>query len=180
MFKVPEQFRVRKGRLASDSSFGNNGIFFVPAGKELALDNQGTPTQVPYFLLIVASNQEAWEHVTIMIHTIAAPRAPIKQEVEIVRNMFWNSKDDHVFQYMPSDKYKEEAPLCCHLWRKVVKEDEIRAEAEQLVKDIKEGKKGLKEVFQLLKQDMPVPPVELFGLERKSDIIQMSKNLFKA
>ena len=145
MFKIPEQYRVRKGNLASDGSFGNNGMFVIPAGQEAIPDQSGKLTKVPYFIFVVASDQQSWEHISIVIHTIGPQRAPVKEEVDAIRNMFWG-KDDQVFQYMPSSRFKDENPLCIQLWRKP----------------------GV---------EMPVPPLELSGLQKKSEILTIAKKI---
>lgn len=141
MFKCPEQYRVRKGNFASTAALGNNGLFFIPGDTEMLLDDNGIPAMVPFFFVVVASDKaekegaDPWEHISIAIHSLK-PRAPYKHEIEFLKNKFWGEKDD-VFQYYPSEKFKDDNPLIVHLWRKP----------------------GF---------EMPIPPAELMGLDKKS------------
>ncbi len=145
MFKAQEKYRVRKGKLASDASFGNNGVFFIPAGTEAVPDENKVLVHSPYFILCVLSDQRDWEHIAVAIHTIGPPRAPVKEEVEAVRNMFWG-KDDTVVQFTTSSNFKDDNPHTVHLWRNPL-------------------------------MDIPVPPAELFGLEKKSGLLTIAKSI---
>jgi len=52
---VPNQCRVRSGRLASDESFGNNGVFYIPIGIS------------GKYYTVVASDGMGWEHVSVSL-----------------------------------------------------------------------------------------------------------------
>lgn len=96
MFKVPERFRVRNGRMRSDESYGNNGAFII--------DDKS----------IIASDGEGWEHVSVS----TCNRIPNWEEMVFIKDMFW-SEDDLVVQLHPTkNKYVNNHPFCLHLWRK--------------------------------------------------------------
>ena len=48
--KVPEEYRIKNGPLASDSTYGNNGAFDIPFES--------------YVLFCVASDGGNWDHVS--------------------------------------------------------------------------------------------------------------------
>jgi hypothetical protein len=100
-FHVPNQYRVRKGRLASDNSIGNAGAFFIPT----------RPGESP--LRVIASDGEGWEHVSVSLPT----RCPTWGEMCDVKDLFWD-RDDCVVQYHPPESaYVNNHPFCLHLWR---------------------------------------------------------------
>ena len=105
MFIVPEAFRVTRGEMASDDSYGNNGVFFIP---------------VPEFktnFACQASDGMMWEHVSIRIHP--QKRTPVWAEMNYIKDLFWGD-DDLVVQYHPPKKdYINNHPYVLHLWRPV-------------------------------------------------------------
>lgn len=118
MFKVPEKHRVRKGQLASDASYGNNGAFMIKAVQPV---NGGEP--IAYFFLCIASDAKVeggtpWEHLTVTVIHPVEKRCPTYEEMKVLKGIFWG-KEDCVMQYfLPEDKFKEEHPTTVHLWRK--------------------------------------------------------------
>jgi hypothetical protein len=108
-FHVPEQFRIRKGKMQSDESFGNNGAFFVRA-KNLGCD-----------FVIIASDGEGWEHVSISLRR----RAPYWHEMEFFKRMFWDAEDCVIQYHPPKSEYVNNHPFCLHLWRKIGQEFEL-------------------------------------------------------
>jgi len=118
MFKVPEKFRVRKGQLASDASYGNNGAFMIKAVQPIP-----NGEAIGYFLFCIASDGGVeggtpWEHVSATIVHPVEKRCPTWEEMCAIKNIFW-AKEDCVMQYHPpEDKYVNQHPFCLHLWRK--------------------------------------------------------------
>lgn len=101
MFKVPEQYRVREGKLASDSRYGNNGAFMFPNG-----------------LAAIASDGGGWEHVSV---SPEEQRCPTWEEMCWIAQQFW-SPDAVLLQYRPAAKdYVNLHPFCLHWWRPVGK-----------------------------------------------------------
>ena len=101
--RVPEQFRIRSGRAASDDSFGNNGAFRV------ALK---TNRQTVY---VIASDEGGWEHVSVS----RPDRRPTWAEMCEVKALFWPD-DEWVMQYHPARaEYVNAHPFCLHLWRPI-------------------------------------------------------------
>jgi len=103
MFKVPEQYRVKKGlgQFDSDETFGNNGVFFITIeGRKFKC---------------IASDGLGWEHVSVSL----PHRTPNWREMCIIKDLFW-SEDDVVFQIHPAKKnYINNHPHCLHLWRPI-------------------------------------------------------------
>lgn len=113
-YHVPEKYRVRTGERGTDASYGNNGMFFIPAGHRR-----------PYLLRIVASDgtgweehgfePPAWEHVSVS----TAVRCPTWEEMCFVKGIFWDG-DDVVLQFHPREsEYVNNHPHCLHLWRPI-------------------------------------------------------------
>lgn len=105
MFKVPEQYRITKGELASDFLYGNNGAFKVFRGRTT--------------FLIIASDGMGWEHVSVHCLTDGKERTPTWSEMCFVKDLFW-SDDDCVIQYHPvKDQYVNTHKHTLHLWKPV-------------------------------------------------------------
>lgn len=101
-FHVPDKYRIRSGRLASDERFGNNGAF------ELRLKHG----QVVY---AIASDGEGWEHVSVS----RRDRCPTWDEMCQVKAIFWDANDCVVQYHPPESDYVNNHPYCLHLWRPV-------------------------------------------------------------
>lgn len=107
-FKVQERFRVTNaGRLSSDASYGNNGVFRIPFRSRKAGHN--------VILECIASDGEGWEHVSVKP---TLPRTPKWSEMQFIKEQFWG-KDDLVVQFHPPESsYINKHPYVLHLWRK--------------------------------------------------------------
>jgi len=110
-FRVPNQFRVRTGRLATDDDAGNYGLFFVPTRERisplrcLAHDGHLQPGE--------AEHLGGWEHVSVSL----PHRCPTWAEMDLVKSLFW-SDDDAVMQlHPPRSTWVNLHPHCLHLWR---------------------------------------------------------------
>lgn len=96
MFRVPEQFRVIQGLLASTEIDGNNGAFMI------------------HSMAVIASDQMGWEHVSVSL----PHRCPTWDEMCLIKDIFWNA-EDFVIQIHPAKSdYVNNHPYCLHLWRK--------------------------------------------------------------
>lgn len=121
--RVPEQYRVSTGPLASTAADGRNGLFMLP-----------TP-EADVVLQCIASDGEGWEHVSVVVarrdrHRVATSarveyldrfvpigRTPTWEEMSHVRSVFW-SKFVTVLQFHPpADEYVNVHETCLHLWR---------------------------------------------------------------
>ena len=99
--RVPEQFRIRTGRMASDERFGNNGAFIV----QLRTLKQR--------VLVIASDEGGWQHVSVS----REDRVPTWDEMCEVKDMFFGP-DVWVMQFHPAaSDYVNYHKNCLHLWR---------------------------------------------------------------
>ena len=101
--RVPEQFRVRTGRMASDERFGNNGAFMVP----LKMNRQT--------VAVIASKAEGWRHVSVS----RSDRTPTWDEMCEVKDLFFGPYE-WVVQFHPAaSDYVNVHPHCLHLWQPI-------------------------------------------------------------
>lgn len=99
-----EECRIKSGPLGSNASFGNNGYFVVP-----------TPEGVGNPMIVIASDQALWEHVSVSIR--ATKRLPSWGQMAYVKGLFW-SEDETVFQFHPPRRlYVNLHPSVLHLWK---------------------------------------------------------------
>jgi hypothetical protein len=103
MFKVPEYYRLTKGKMASNKTFGNNGAFRIPYAKHNLT------------IQAIASDGLGWEHVSVT--TPGRKRVPTWEEMCHVKQLFWDP-EDVVVQYHPAkEDYVNMHKYCLHLWR---------------------------------------------------------------
>lgn len=108
--KAVEEYRVLNGPLASDASYGNNGLFAIECGA--------------VFLWVIISDGAGWEHASVSLrdsrnHNVQVTRTPTWEEMKLVKDMFWQSNET-VAQYHPAaSEYVNTHPYCLHLWRKI-------------------------------------------------------------
>lgn len=111
MFHVPNKYRLRNSLfLASDDSYGNNGMFIIPHYRV-----------ADYFFAVQASDGEGWEHasVSLTMKKKNVERCPTWEEMCYVKDLFWD-KEDTVIQYHPAEKnYVNMHKYVLHLWRPV-------------------------------------------------------------
>lgn len=99
-FKVPNNFRVRTGAMASSEEDGNNGMFVVTLRNDQKVK-------------VIASDGLGWEHVSVS----RSDRTPTWDEMCQIKDLFWDS-EDCVVQYHPAKKdYVNVHNHCLHLWR---------------------------------------------------------------
>lgn len=99
-----EQGRVRKGRGASDASYGMNGWFSFRCDV----------TRAP--LSVIASNGGGWEHVSVSTRG----RCPVWEEMCWVKDLFWSEEECVVQYHPPASVYVTFHPHVLHLWRPVM------------------------------------------------------------
>lgn len=102
-FHVPNQYRVRKGPMASDDSLGNSGAFFVPS-------RPGLPP-----LCVIATDQHGWEHVSVS----RPDRCPTWEEMCAIKALFWDDEDSVMQLHPPRSQWVNNHRYCLHLWRPV-------------------------------------------------------------
>jgi hypothetical protein len=104
--KVPNQYRVKKGVLSSDKTFGNNGAFEIP------LSNRTTA-------FVIASDGEGWEHVSVHIVSEGEERTPTWAEMCKIKDIFWEETET-VLQYHPAkEQYVNNHKHTLHLWKPI-------------------------------------------------------------
>ncbi len=143
MFKVPEEFRIKKSKNIAFNTTredGNNGVFAIkkPVMKKYGVrDKHGDlknqqRTQNFILYMCVAADGADWEHVSVSLPL--DKRTPTWDEMCDVKAFFWDNTDT-VLQYHPAEKdYVNNHSKVLHLWRP-------------------------------LKQDIPKPPPELIGIK---------------
>lgn len=104
-FHVPEQYRVRIGRLASTCAHGNNGAFFIRKP-----DRKGSmPLQV------IASDELGWLHVSVSTPT----RCPTWEEMCFIKGLFWDDDDCVMQLHPPKQDWISNHSFCLHLWQPI-------------------------------------------------------------
>jgi hypothetical protein len=94
-------YRVRGGVIGSDESYGNNGAFMIPFES--------------YKLLVVASDGEGWEHVTVSLPN----RAPNWREMCFIKDLFWDEEDCVVQYHPPKSEYVNNHEYVLPIWRQI-------------------------------------------------------------
>ncbi len=102
-FHVPARYRITDPNIAgnyySDTTFGNNGLFFIQAGASK--------------LRVIASDGDGWEHVSVSLIN----RCPSWEEMCKIKSLFWDD-EDAVMQIHPrKSEYVTYHAFCLHLWR---------------------------------------------------------------
>lgn len=102
-FHVPERFRetsrAKAGHYASDSSYGNNGLFYFNLGG-------GT-------IRAIVSDGGDWDHVSVSLNG----RVPNWEEMCRIKAMFWDDEDVVIQIHPKKSEYVNMAKHCLHLWR---------------------------------------------------------------
>jgi hypothetical protein len=106
--KVPEKYRVKTGPMASDSSYGCNGYFFIPKG------DTG--------LNVIASDGMGWEHVSVSKYM--SEDLPSWYELVMVKNLFWD-EEETVIQFIPKKSEHRSIGEVLHMWKKSNHEYEL-------------------------------------------------------
>lgn len=101
-FRVPNQFRIKKGALSSTDADGNNGAFLF--------FYQG----IQFFC--IASDGGDWEHVSV---SIDRKRTPSWEQMCFVKDLFWESEACVIQYHPPLSRYVNNMEFCLHLWRPI-------------------------------------------------------------
>lgn len=104
-FHVPDKYRVKTGFMASDESYGNNGVFMINSLK------------LKTVLACQASDGLEWEHVSVSAST--PKRCPNWEEMCFVKDMFWDAEDCIIQYHPPKSDYVNCHPYVLHLWRPI-------------------------------------------------------------
>ncbi len=110
MFKIPNQYRLRKGLMGSDDDIGNNGCFDIPfktsKGKKV-------------ILACIASDGCDWEHVSCYKIYANQRFIPSWNEMCFIKNLFWDEEDCVMQLHPPKANYVNNNPFVLHLWRPI-------------------------------------------------------------
>lgn len=127
-FKVPNQYRIRTGPMASDDSAGLCGAF------QVLKQNKGKK----YILTIIASNgcdeipsSKLWEHVSCYKSCYTKRFIPSWTDMCAVKALFWDDEDCVVQYHPPKSEYVNINPYVLHLWRPA--ETEISRPPKELI-----------------------------------------------
>lgn len=104
-FKVPNEYRIRKGKHGSGDAAGNNGAFQIPCKVSFKQAK----------LNVIASDGEGWEHISISVN--GENRTPTWDECCYIKDLFWDDTDAVVQYHPPKSNYVNNHPDCLHLWR---------------------------------------------------------------
>lgn len=104
--KVPNEYRIKTGRLASDNLFGNNGAFEIP------LSNRT-------MAFVIASDGAGWEHVSVSLVSDGKERTPTWAEMCKIKDMFWHETETVVQYHPPKELYVDNHKHTLHLWKPI-------------------------------------------------------------
>ena len=93
--------------MASDSSYGNNGLFILPINRR------------PGGFIVIASDGMGWEHISISVRENGKSRTPTWDECCRMKAIFWDEEDCVIQYHPPKSEYINNHPNCLHLWRPV-------------------------------------------------------------
>ena len=102
-FRVPEKYRIIKGPMASNKSYGNNGKFKLRIAR----------LKFKRLYCVIASDQGGWEHVSVSL----PERTPTWEEMNCIKSMFWGDEDAVMQLHPPKSEYVNNHEFCLHLWR---------------------------------------------------------------
>jgi hypothetical protein len=99
--------RVRKGRYASDDTFGVTGAFHITGPNGAVLTILASDAEHP--------ESDGWEHVSVSLPN----RCPNWPEMSLVKVLFWEPEETVVQFHPPESTYISNHPYVLHLWRDV-------------------------------------------------------------
>jgi hypothetical protein len=116
-FRVPDQYRLTSGPLASDFTYGKNGAFIfdsvIPNRRVMTIASDAAYWQESGLVGI------PWEHVSVHCFSGKRQFTPTWMEMCAVKNIFWD-EDDTVIQFHPrKSDYVNNHLNTLHLWRPV-------------------------------------------------------------
>jgi hypothetical protein len=108
MFRVPNQYRIRTGKMGSDDSIGNYGAF--------SWEKDG----VEFFVIASGGTDDyKWEHVSVHVIEDGEDQTPTWEEMCYVRDLFWGDDQCVVQYHPPKSDYVNCHQHTLHLWRPV-------------------------------------------------------------
>jgi len=99
-----EMARVRDGVMASDETFGPNGMFMFKR-------ERGHKTE----LKVISSDGGGWEHVSVSTET----RCPTWDEMNFIKDLFWGDDECVMQLHPPRSDWVNNHQYCLHLWRPI-------------------------------------------------------------
>lgn len=106
MLRVPEQWRIKEGELASNKSYGCNGAFELPgiiSGRRL---------------FAIVSDQDGWDHVSVSgTRGLGRTFCPNWAEMAYVKSIFWEQEDCVMQLHVPASQHISNHDYTLHLWR---------------------------------------------------------------
>ena len=95
-----EKYRITKGHMASNKSYGNNGAFLIPSPQKKVLT-------------VIVSDGGGWDHCSVSMPN----RTPTWKELCFIKDLFWEPEET-VIQYHPAkSEYVNDHPFTLHLWK---------------------------------------------------------------
>lgn len=88
--------------MASDESFGNNGLFLIPFES--------------YHFKVIASDGMDWDRVSVSLYGNPS-RTPTWKQMCFIKDLFWNAEDCVIQYHPPASEYVNNHPGCLHLWK---------------------------------------------------------------
>jgi hypothetical protein len=97
--------RIRTGQMGSDETYGLAGAFrlIAPGGTLLVAVSSGPASE---------ANDTGWDHVSVS----AENRCPTWDEMNWVKDLFWDKHELAVQYHPPESQYVRCHPYCLHIW----------------------------------------------------------------
>jgi hypothetical protein len=106
-FSVPNQNRMRHGRMGTNDQAGNNGVFIV--------ESVVKPTRE---LVIIASDGAGWEHASVHVEQRnVGTLTPYWEEMCQIKDLFWGPEDVVMQLHPAKENYVNVHSHTLHLWR---------------------------------------------------------------
>lgn len=112
-FKVPNQYRIKRGPMGSDDSIGLCGAFEIHGMYK---------KQAAYFYVIAIDGEglgQGWEHVSVhgRYTNNGAEFTPNWEVMSKIKDLFWDEEDCVVEFHPPKSEYVNRHIHTLHLWR---------------------------------------------------------------
>jgi hypothetical protein len=104
-FHAPNAYRVKRGAMGSDDTYGNDGAFQIPSCHRDEV------------LQVIASDGLGWEHVSVSLGP-TSKKCPSWDEMCQVRNLFWDDDVAVIQFHPPREMYVNRHQGCLHMWRR--------------------------------------------------------------
>lgn len=113
-FHVPEYQRITDGPLASDRTYGCNGVFLIhspaPGWDLFLICSDGTDPDA-------LGDLADWEHVSVSARNKIRTRIPTWEEMAAVKQRCWDEEDVVVEFHPRKSEYVNQHSHVLHLWR---------------------------------------------------------------